>query len=499
METPMNPLCAFASMLTLSVAHHIAHAQLPPQRFDSSAWQADYTALKTELERSYSHLAWFGSPQSGVNLPRLDSATHDALYRVRTDADAAEVMRRFVAGFRDGHLAPSAAPAPAAPTDGEPPVVNAAKDARTACAAFGYAPVTRVNFSLPFETLPGFELLADGSSEAFRAGLVTRGDLRIGIVRIPRFRATEFAPVCERAWRALRARNRAATRSEVAQIADEEWLATLAERLRGVKAAGAATVLVDIGGNGGGNDLGDWAVRLFSRTPVRSAPLLLSASLVAVPYFDEEISDLRGALATIGVSKSETRTALQTALAEFEQRKRDASTSPCDMSWVWREQRQWGTSPCVRLIPSGFMSGPLPYADRRSLDSSAARTLYWASRADPFLGAWDGPTYVLTNSGTGSAAELFVALMRDSGIAKTVGTRTVGAGCGFMNHNQPFVLPHSRLAFAIPNCVRSRADGTDEVAGIAPDIEVKPSPGESVRALAARALEAIIGDARKVK
>jgi hypothetical protein len=63
-----------------------------------------------------------------------------------------------------------------------------------------------------------------------------------------------------------------------------------------------------------------------------------------------------------------------------------------------------------------------------------------------------------------------------------------------MDNAGPLILPHSRLAFRIPNCVRLRSDGTDEVAGIAPDIPLSQNPGESLRALAWRALQAISND-----
>jgi C-terminal processing protease CtpA/Prc len=102
--------------------------------------------------------------------------------------------------------------------------------------------------------------------------------------------------------------------------------------------------------------------------------------------------------------------------------------------------------------------------------------------------------YVYTNGGTGSAAEMFTALIRDRGIAKTVGTRTFGLGCGFVDSSGPFVLPRSRLAFNIPNCVRLRADGTDEVGGIAPDLPITPGSAETPRALAWRTLQAIATD-----
>jgi C-terminal processing protease CtpA/Prc len=101
---------------------------------------------------------------------------------------------------------------------------------------------------------------------------------------------------------------------------------------------------------------------------------------------------------------------------------------------------------------------------------------------------------VLTDANTGSAAEMFVALIRDRGIAKTVGKHTFGLGCGFLDGGPSFVLPSARLAFSIPNCVRLRADGTDEVAGIAPDIPVEAAPGESARGVASRALQAIAAD-----
>jgi C-terminal processing protease CtpA/Prc len=109
-------------------------------------------------------------------------------------------------------------------------------------------------------------------------------------------------------------------------------------------------------------------------------------------------------------------------------------------------------------------------------------------------GAWDGPVYLLTDSGTASAAEMFAALMQDRGIARTVGVRTLGLGCGSMVESAPFTLQHSHLSFRIPNCVRLRADGSDEVAGIKPDLPVLPAANESPRARAARVLAVIDRD-----
>ena len=147
---------------------------------------------------------------------------------------------------------------------------------------------------------------------------------------------------------------------------------------------------------------------MFTRDAVRSAPLLMPASQAAIPYYDEQLQDLRSALASSSGLSSAGRTELSDAIAEFEARKREAASPSCDMSWVWRERRPWGKSACTRLIPSGFASGARAYADSGTFPKSA-HALYWASSADANCCAWTGATYVLTDANTGSAAEMFAS------------------------------------------------------------------------------------------
>jgi len=165
------------------------------------------------------------------------------------------------------------------------------------------------------------------------------------------------------------------------------------------------------------------------------------------------------------------------------------------MAWVWRERRHWADEPCRRLIEAGSAGGPVAYIASNSLTGSkVAEQLHWPAKIWPLWGTWTGPLYVLTDNRTYSAAEMFTAVLQNNHAAKTVGVPTGGDGCGFMNHVEPLELPHSHLRFQIPNCVRMRADGTDEVAGVAPDIPVLPTEQESARARAARALRSISDD-----
>lgn len=486
-------LMALALLGALAAEGHAA----APERFERGAWQADYAYLKSALEQSYGHLAWFGSPEGGVDLPALDRLTTRALGRARSDEEAREAILNFVASFHDAHLRETEASEPDTPAVAEPPRPTDYADAGTACAAYGYVPASDVQLSLPFETLEGFTLIADGLTEAFRTGVLQTGGARLGIVRISRFRAKDSAPLCVATWTARRARGATTTAEGISEDIDALWLQTLADRLRRLEAEGVTAVVVDVGGDRGGNDLGDWAVRAFTAEPVRSAPLLLRPGPVAMPYLDEQIGGLRGVLSASADLPAPTQEALNQAISAFEARKARASEAPCDMSWVWRERRAWGSSACTGLIEAGSFSGQHDYADPGAFDPRAAPALYWASVADPVRGAWRGPVYVLTDGDTASAAEMFTALIHDRGVARTVGTHTLGAGCGFMDVDDPLVLPHSKLAFDVPNCVRLRGDGTDEVAGLSPDLPAAPLPGESDRARAARVVALIVGDLRR--
>ena len=75
-----------------------------------------------------------------------------------------------------------------------------------------------------------------------------------------------------------------------------------------------------------------------------------------------------------------------------------------------------------------------------------------------------------------------------NGAATVIGERTYGAGCGFLDGGLPLELPDSGLEVWMPDCVRLRIDGTNEIEGIEPDVPIAWSEmgGEDrVRALVA--------------
>ena len=458
--------------------------------FDRNAWLSDYAALKQALEARYANMAWFASPEGGVDLPALDRRTLAALQSAANDDDAREALLAFVRGFRDGHFSqlPAVEPAPAAKVAPPPNPEYSRKDAATGCAALNYAPFNRPQFSLPFEALPGFRLIADGITTPFRAGIVNG----VGIVRIPAFEENADQGLCREAWkrRDVWDDKGKLKRDRLREVTEHAWYDALARDLRAFQSGGATAVVIDIGANSGGDDSGDIAARLFTTKPLHSSPLWLSYdTAAATPYFDEAIGDLKEAARLEPQS-----TIVQSTLAAFVDGKEKLKTAPCPLDWVWRERRPWSSNACRRLIEAGSAGGPLGYlAPDAVKNPEAGRRLHWPIVVAPLWGTWKGALYVLTDNRTYSAAEMFAAVLQNNGAAKTVGMRTGGDGCGFVDYHDPVVLPHSGLRFRVPNCVRLRADGTDEVAGVSPDLPVLPRDGENTRARAMRVLEAVRG------
>lgn len=85
-------------------------------------------------------------------------------------------------------------------------------------------------------------------------------------------------------------------------------------------------------------------------------------------------------------------------------------------------------------------------------------------------GLWHGDVLILADRRTGSAAEDFLVWLQGNGVARVIGERSAGAGCGYVNGGHRSVLKASRFDVLMPNCARLFADGRNEVEGVQPDL-----------------------------
>ena len=445
-------LPALAALLLLQ-----ATAAFAQSSYDAGAWRSDYAGLKRGLEDHYANLTWFASPAGGVDLRALDRRTIAAIDAATTDAEARSALISFLKTFPDGHL--QGLPLGATPVyvaeDQTSPDLRS--DPGQGCDRLGYKTPRNAGFSLPFEALPGYAPLANDG-----VGPLAMTTGQVGLLRLPSFWMKHYPALCRRAWLGLQAKGVAFTPDDLEREIDWVFADAVGTDLRRLHAAGARIVLVDLGGNGGGDSSGDLVTRLFSARPVPSARLWTSPGGAAI-FLDEEIAALKTSRAA---AKGATRALYDHSIALHQARRAALSGSACDRSWVWREQRPWTLKTCSGLVQV------------RPIDATGDLPLYERDRMAPLRGAWRGPVYILMDRNTASSAEMFAALLRDGGVARLVGTPTDGAGCGNIGEMHFIDLPHAALRVQAPNCVRQRADGSNEVEGLKPDISLDGGPGD---------------------
>ncbi len=278
----------------------------------------------------------------------------------------------------------------------------------------------------------------------------------MGIVRIGVFSPQGYPALCETAVADARIPvDRpcdAACEDDVltrAYQAMTRGLITTVERLR---AGGARVLLVDLTRNGGGSEWAEAAARIISPVPLRSGQILMLRGDAGVKRWQDLAAMLRSKV------KRASR-ADQVRLRDYavQADKIAEGLKSCDG--------------CSRLAPAGYASGLLPELPAGALAGRDWAVHVFSAAQFPYLdGIWRGPLIVLVDDETWSAAEQFAALLQDNGAAVIMGTRTGGAGCGHIDGNEPVELTNSGGRLEMPNCVRLRKDGSNEVNGIVPDV-----------------------------
>ena len=220
-------------------------------------------------------------------------------------------------------------------------------------------------------------------------------------------------------------------------------------------------LLVNITRNGGGSNWVEPAARTLSAKPLRSPRLGFIRHEHWARQMKDRLTDIESALpqSTASQQKLLMRAADATRLALAEARK------PCDRAALWNNEKP-GCSLVVSeppLYASGILAYGKPgeFAGKPSLFNGA-----WYTYKE---GVYSGPLIVLVDEGTASASEYFAAMLADNRAATIIGEPTFGAGCGYTNGGIPTVLKNSNGRVRMPDCVRFRLDGSNEVGGITPD------------------------------
>ncbi len=292
-------------------------------------------------------------------------------------------------------------------------------------------------------------------------GLLAVAGRTVGVVRIGIFQVQGYPALCEQAAAALRVPRGApcdeACSDRIAGWAYGRLTAGLEGVLRRLRAAGADVLLVDITDNGGGSQWVEAAARILSRRPLTSSRLGFLRSTHWAEEWRDKAEQLRHAAA--GAPEPE-RARLLAWANEAADAARVAAT-PCP-----------ARGSCERLGRAGFATGLVGSAPAGTFAGKPWGPLVFTpAQYEYHDGVFGGPVVVLTDDETWSAAEELAAELQDNRAAVVLGARTGGAGCGHTGE-PPTKLTNSGAVLELPDCARFRADGSNEVSGVVPDVPV---------------------------
>lgn len=443
----------FTKVIFSSAASVLLVAAAPV--WDSGPWLADLAQIRAAIESQYPNRDWLVGERE-VSLDRWFDRTTDAIRASRSDADARRALDSLIERFNDGHVS-LRWPVITAEEDSGP---NKQVDPQQTpsipafCAARGYDAGQTTSGTAA--TMPGYHRIESGGP--FQSGIVSSKEATIGVIRIGVFSTQGYPTVCEQAV----ANVQIDFRKPCDEACDDRLLTeayaimtrgliTTIERLR---AAGAQVLMVDLTRNGGGTEWAEAAARIVSPVSLRSAQVSVLRGDTWVRRWNDLAMKLRKeAQNTSGADRAK--------LLEFSAIAESTANGlkPCP------------GSDCSRLANARFASGLLAELPSGQLGGKKWAVDVFSPAQFPYRDSvWKGPLIVLVDSETWSAAEQFTALLRDNNAAIVMGTRTGGAGCGHLDGNDPITLTHSGAKLELPNCVRFRRNGSNEVSGIVPDV-----------------------------
>lgn len=454
MRSSSRAAAPFALFAMLLLAFSVTGA---PPSFDPRPWLEDLNQVRDALATKYANLEW-AVVERELDLPALFADARMRLQSVTSEADARSVFDRLTRSIGDGHVRISW-PGALSPAAGE----RSSAD----CTALGYD--ARKSAAPMVSHAVGYRSIAPATGTEFPAGTIRVSGRSVGVVKIGLFSPTGFPELCAAAFEALKlepnTRCDDACQARIEAWASDRMTRDLAAQVRGLREAGASILLVDIAGNGGGSEWAEAAARLLTPIRLRSHRVGFVRGRHWTKRFSRTEAELKVAEQRADPAD---RPLLHDLAAQVAERRQVAET-PCDSGPLWRREPM----PCQWLGTGFYGSSLLDSADPATLNSKAWASLVFSPAQYPYQeGVWRGPLIILVDSGTGSAAEEFAALLQDNRAAIILGAPTAGAGCGYTDGGTPTTLKNSGGVLRVPDCARFRADGSNEVMGIQPDILV---------------------------
>jgi hypothetical protein len=401
--------------------------------FNRQEWLADLLQVRQAFATKYANLEW-AQLDSADRLSDLLDQTRDRINRATSDADSRAAFDRLTQRLGDGHVrfdwTQPASPAPNSPGNVSP------------CRAFDAS-----RAASPLMThAQGYRPLQTPQSDIFPAGTLIVAGQKVRIIEIGLIGAGARPELCSQALAALRhspdmpCDDKCETRIE--QLANARYTEAFAAQIVAIKTAGASALLVDVAGNGGGNEWADAAARMLTSKRLVSERM----AFVRGEQWHRNLSALATRLRGYAVTETGADRAMLEQFADQAQAKAMTAATPCASSALWL-----GRKPACAWLGRGFsVTGLLASADPDELRGKPWAQDVFTSMIFPYSeGVWSGPLMILIDRDTASSAEAFAAVLQDNQAALIVGTPSQCAGCGHTDGSEPSScdIPERRLRF----------------------------------------------------
>ena len=481
-RTFLNPRLILLAFLLLSL--RVCRAAQEPAKpvwsdADREKWLADFRQLLDEMSSHYANLEWAVNDRH-MDLPDLRVETEKKIRGASDEEQEQKIFQEFLDAFGDGHLNIRWQLSSAAPQ-------TSATPHKSLCEQLGY--VARGKDGISFSSLRGFQPLDDQDSRLFPGGVLSLNGIRTaGLIRIALFSEHNYPQACEEALKQLplsdaeKASCKPDSKCErnLDLATGNLLLRALERRIASLHKAGAQRLVVDITNNGGGSDWVNPVVRSLSPVLLRDMRL----GFLKHPHWTKDLEKTLRVVHADLQKPTEHKEVLREAAKTLEN-SLTLTKESCDRSLAWTT----GKFTCSLLIRDQlYFSGILPYAKPGDFAELQSRqSLFHSLEFEYRENVNKLPLLVLVNGNTWSAAEYFAAILQDNKAATILGQLTGGAGCGYTNGGVPVVLKNSGARVEMPDCVRLRANGSNEVEGITPDVLVpwasRDSPYQQARKL----------------
>ncbi|MDA1028824.1 MAG: S41 family peptidase [Bacteroidetes bacterium] len=435
-------------------------------------WLSDFEHLKSELAGGYANLEW-AAEHNQLDLAKLASETEAKLAKASSERQARSIIKDFIASFNDPHLRAEKSDPPVNGPYSEEEWVGPSKtaSAKQALKVLGYRKAS-YDFGIDFDKMDGFKRVAS-EDNPFPTAILPMKDGRIwGLIRIEYFGEDRYYAVAEAIWRDFSPKMTTDT------CGTECWrdfrhqvrtrlMEYLQESVEALEASGVDAIAMDVTGNGGGTEWVEDVARLLTTKHLRGPSSVFVRHPHWVGPITEEIEALKADLLKSDRSP-ELNTLLRTSLEDHVVLLKEVMAG-CPASSLWETSN--ARLACERLVQDPHGMNLVSSFEKEEVSSlSSNEVLFTVIRHPEKVGLYDGPLFVIVDGGSASATEQFATLLEMNSAATIVGEKTYGAGCGYTNDGIKVYLENTHLRIFMSDCMRGRADGENELAGIEPQI-----------------------------